>query len=57
VCGDGEPVRNPGVCGFALLSLNNLAKHEKREKERRGEEKRETWRTHPLKNDRFGDWV
>jgi hypothetical protein len=34
-----KPVRNPGVCGLAFLSLNNLAKHEKREKERRGEER------------------
>src|SRR4029453_6989728 len=34
VCGDSEPVRNPGVCGLALLSLNNLAKHEKEERER-----------------------
>jgi hypothetical protein len=37
VCGDSEPVKKPGVCGLALLSLNNLAKHEKREKERRRE--------------------
>jgi hypothetical protein len=34
VCGSSEPVKNLGVCGLALLSLNNLAKHEKREKER-----------------------
>jgi hypothetical protein len=29
-------------------------KHEERERE--GEEKRDTWRTHPLKNDRFRYW-
>jgi hypothetical protein len=45
-----EPVKNPGVCGLALLSLNTLAKHEKEERR-----ERDTGCTHPLKNDRFGD--
>jgi len=32
VCRASEPVKNRGVCGLALLSLNNLAKHEKEER-------------------------
>src|SRR5215467_2879730 len=54
----GSCVRGPrtcqnlgGVCYPTHLSLINLVKHEKREKER------ESLCTHPRKNDRFGERV
>jgi hypothetical protein len=49
VCREAELINNPGVCVALLLLPNYLVE---RQKERR----RESLYTHPLKNDKFGNW-